>query len=110
MQLYWVGDRYVRTQGEAQKLGFGAVTEVPTDKDGLMGFLNALRAPEVPEPPNEPVEEPQPVLEESKHDAQLRQLDVEDAIQRANFTELMAYGNNVFDRFRDLGRQMENKS
>lgn len=36
-------NRYVRTQGEAKKLGFGEATEISTDKDGLIDFLNALR-------------------------------------------------------------------
>jgi hypothetical protein len=40
-------------------------------------------------------------------DRLMSQIEVEDAIQRANYTELMCYGNNVFDRFRDLGREME---
>lgn len=39
---------------------------------------------------------------------QMRQLDVEDAIQRANPVELNAYASNVFDRFRDLHRELKN--
>lgn len=36
-------NRYVRTQGEAKKLGFGEATDIPTDKEGLLDFVNGLR-------------------------------------------------------------------
>lgn len=35
-------NRFVRTQGEARKLGFGEATEIPTDKNGLLNFVNEM--------------------------------------------------------------------
>lgn len=45
MNLYLANGRYVGTQAEARKIdrGFRPVT-VPVDKDGLIGYLNALRS------------------------------------------------------------------
>lgn len=46
MLLYWIPteNRYVRTQGEAKKLGFGDATDVPTtDKDKFLEWINDLR-------------------------------------------------------------------
>jgi len=44
MKLYRASGIYVGTQADAKRLDKGfAPVEVPTDKDGLIAFLNALR-------------------------------------------------------------------
>jgi hypothetical protein len=104
MQLYWIPseNRYVRTQGEARQLGFGDVTEVPTDKDGLMNFLTDLRRALVDEQVDEAAPEPAAPAPMTHVDRVMAQCDVEEAIQRATPVELSSYAENVCHRIREL--------
>lgn len=127
MLLYWVGDRYVRTQGEAKKLGFGEETEVPTDKDGLMEFLNQIkkfhhedmanirsRVSELENDPSGPLSRPvEAIVEETAvtqpapapHPSLGLTLDVEEAIQNATPIQLASYANNVCWRIMELAKK-----
>ena len=126
MLLYWIPseNRYVRTQGEAKKLGFGEETEVPTDKDGLMAFLNNIhslhqfdmnmfaneernhigqppKAPLIDAPPP-PIGDEEPKLTKAQVHSVLNQVDVEEAIQNADAVQLASYANNVCWRIKEL--------
>ena len=110
--------RYVRTQGEAQKLGEFKIVDVPVDKNGLMDFLNELWASfdidlgnatapafqalvEDTEELTARVETEQaPVVYNDKHERVLN-LDVEDAIHNATPFQLAIYMECIAGKIRE---------
>jgi len=118
MKFYWLpsSNRFVARQADIPKGDISEVIDVAIDQASLMDRLNRYeeRLANFNCPVVDTVEEAETALAQGSGVAisvaaqQMRQLDVEDAIQRANATELLAYGSNVFDRFRDLHRELKN--
>jgi hypothetical protein len=121
MKLYFLLDekRYVHRQSDIPKGARHETRDIPTDLAGLMAHLNEIEARNCPVV--DTVEEADAALAQGSGVAidfaesepisvaaqQMRQLDVEDAIQRANPVELNAYATNVFDRFKDLMKEKQ---
>lgn len=65
MKLYLAAGHYTGTQADARKLDRGFIhVEVPTDKEGLIAYLNGL-AGEAPQSP--PPAAPPPATDRSHH-------------------------------------------
>lgn len=111
MKLYLASGHYIGTQAEAKKVdrGFRQV-DVPTDKDGLIGYLNALSsAANIAAAVSRPAEEaPAPLIVETKPEvADAMKLSRSDddlihVILESEGSRLGRFAEAVCDRIREL--------